>query len=91
MANFLNKNLNGEEVTKLASYLSIENFKNNTSVNQVEMKEVGICNPNEEAFVRKGKTNLTGWQKEYTPEIIERMEKWIEENLKETDMRFPEK
>ncbi len=90
VANFLNKNLNDYELSKLASYLSIENFKCNTSVNQVEMKEVRICNPNEEAFVREGKTNLTGWQKEYTPEIIERMEKWIEVNLKETDMRFPQ-
>lgn len=82
--------MSDEEVSKLATYLSIENFKNNTSVNQVEMKEVRICNPTAEAFVRKGKTNLKGWQKEYTPEIIERMEKWIEINLKNTDMRFPE-
>lgn len=79
-----------DEVSKLTTYLSIENFKNNTSVNQIEMKEVKILNPTEEAFVRNGKTNLTGWQKEYTPEIIERMEIWIETNLKETDMRFPE-
>lgn len=54
------------------------------------MKECRILNPNEEAFVRKGKTNLKGWQKEYTPEIIERVEKWMEINLRETDMRFPE-
>ncbi|XP_037035025.1 luciferin sulfotransferase-like [Bradysia coprophila] len=90
VANFLKKNLTDEEVTKLTSYLSIENFKHNTSVNQNELKEVRILNPNEEAFVRKGKTNLKGWQKEYTPEIIERVEKWMEINLKETDMRFPE-
>lgn len=90
MANFLNKTLNEEEVSKLASYLSIENFKCNTSVNQVELKEVRILNPTEEAFVRKGKTNLLGWQKEYTPAIIQRMEKWIAVNLNETDMRFPE-
>lgn len=86
----MNKNLTDEEVSTLTSYLSIENFKHNTSVNQIEMKEARICNPNEEAFVRKGETNLKGWQKEYTPEIIERMEKWMEINLKETDMRFPE-
>lgn len=79
-----------DEVSKLTTYLSIENFKNNTSVNQIEMKEVKILNPTEEAFVRNGKTNLTGWQKEYTSEIIERMEIWIKTNLKETDMRFPE-
>lgn len=86
----MSKTISDEDVSKLASYLSIENFKCNTSVNQVEMKEVRICNPTEEAFVRKGKTNLMGWQKEYTPEIIQRMEKWIERNLNETDMRFPE-
>lgn len=86
----MNKNLTDGEVSKLTSYLSIENFKYNTSVNQIEMKEVGICNPTEEAFVRNGKTNLMGWQKEYTPEIIQRMEKWIKTNLRETDMRFPQ-
>ncbi|KAJ6640904.1 Luciferin sulfotransferase [Pseudolycoriella hygida] len=90
VASFLNKTLNNDEITKLTAYLSIDNFKHNTSVNQIEMKDVRICNPNEEAFVRKGKTNSLGWQKEYTPDIIQRMEKWIEVNLKETDMRFPE-
>lgn len=82
--------LTDDDVSKLTTYLSIDNFKHNTSVNQIELKEVKILNPTEEAFVRNGKTNLMGWQKEYTPEIIERVEKWMETNLKETDMRFPE-
>lgn len=85
----MNKSLNDDEVTKLATYLSVENFKCNTSVNQIEMKVARICNPNEEAFIRKGKTSLNGWQREYTPEVIEQMEKWMEINLKDTDMRFP--
>lgn len=35
------------------------------------------------------KTVINGWQKEYTPELIDRVEKWINDNLAETDMRFP--
>lgn len=35
------------------------------------------------------KTVINGWQKEYTPELTDRVEKWINDNLAETDMRFP--
>lgn len=69
--------------------MDIKNFKHNPAVNQGELKEVKILNSTNEGFVRNGKTTINGWQKEYTPEIIKRVEKWMEENLKDTDMRFP--
>lgn len=90
MATFLNKPITEAEVTKLESYLRIENFKKNPAVNQGELKEVKILSSTAESFVRNGKTVIAGWQKEYTPKIIERVEKWMTVNLKNTDMRFPD-
>lgn len=58
MAKFLGKNFTDEEVSKLCSHLSIENFKNNKSVNYDVMKELGILIPGEQAFIRKG--NVVG-------------------------------
>lgn len=90
VADFLDKKLLPSEVERLFSYLSIENFKNNASVNQCELKAVKILSSKEEAFVRNGKSVISGWQKEYTPEIIVRVERWMAAHLEQTDMRFPE-
>lgn len=76
-------------MAKLTDYLSIENFRNNPAVNQHELREIGILNSTEPSFVRNGKSTLKGWQKEYTSEIIERVEKWIANNLTDTTLRFP--
>lgn len=86
----MNKSLNDEEVNKLASHLSIDNFRNNPSVNQHELREVRILNSSEQSFVRNGKSVLKGWQKEYTPDIAERVEIWINEHLQDTTLKFPE-
>lgn len=79
-----------EEVIKLTDYLSIENFRNNPAVNQHELREIKILNSSEQSFVRNGKSTLKGWQKEYTPEIVRRVEDWIESNLHDTTLRFPD-
>lgn len=89
VAKFLDKTMTDEEVVKLTSYLSIENFRDNPAVNQHELKEVRICVSKEAAFVRNGKTVINGWQKEYTPDIAARVEKWMNKNLATTDMSFP--
>lgn len=90
VATFLGKSLLHSEIERLYSHLSIENFKNNASVNQCELKAVKILSSNEEGFVRNGKSMILGWQKEYTPDIIERVQQWMAVHLKSTDMRFPE-
>lgn len=79
-----------EQVDRLADYLSIENFRNNPAVNQHELRDVKVLSPKEESFVRNGKTTVKGWQKEYTPEVVERVEAWIEENQRNTMVRFPQ-
>lgn len=82
--------MNEEQVTKLADYLHIKNFRNNPAVNQHEIRELGIMSPSEQSFVRNGKSTLDGWQMEYTPEIVKRVEEWIEKNLSDTTLRFPQ-
>ncbi|TGZ32774.1 Estrogen sulfotransferase [Temnothorax longispinosus] len=84
VAKFLNKTYTDEEVSKVVDYLDIKNFRNNPMVNYSELKACGIIA--EESFVRKGGTN---WKNIFTAEINAKADKWIEENLIDTDLRFP--
>lgn len=90
VAKFLDKTIADGEIERLVQHLSIENFRNNNSVNQRELVECGVMNPREQSFVRNGKTSLNGWQREYTPEIAARVEAWIAKHLEDTTLRFPE-
>lgn len=87
VANFLGKSLKEDEVETLRDHLSFANFKNNKSVNFNILKELGILNTGEEAFVRKGKNG--GWRDEFNEKLNERADCWIQANLEKTDMRFP--
>jgi len=40
-----------------------------------------------DTFIRQGTTR--GWKKVFTPEIEEKFSKWITDNLKDTDLTFP--
>ncbi|XP_012216892.1 sulfotransferase 1A1-like [Linepithema humile] len=82
---FLNKTYTDEQLDKLATYLHIKNFKDNPMVNYSEFKACGIIKPG--YFVRKGGSG--GWKDTFTPEIDAKADKWIEENLRDTDLCFP--
>lgn len=82
--------MTNKQIVRLADHLSIENFRKNPSVNQHELREVKILSSNEEPFVRNGKTTVKGWQKEYTPDVVERVEAWIEKNLRNSTICFPQ-
>lgn len=86
VAEFLGKNYTEEEIDKLTDYLSIHNFKNNPAVNGKELIELKIQRPDEQGFVRRGKS---GGNQEYTPELNKRAEKWIQENSKGMEFQFP--
>lgn len=58
VADFYGKPLSEEQVEKLAQHLHFDNFKNNKSVNMVDMKEAGIYT-SDGAFIRKGKQSQT--------------------------------
>lgn len=87
VAKFLDKSMTEAQVERLADHLHIRNFKNNPSVNCEELKRIKLLNSGEQGFVRSGKSD--GWSDEYTPELKERVLKWIEENSKDLDFQFP--
>ncbi|KAL6263466.1 hypothetical protein P5V15_006257 [Pogonomyrmex californicus] len=85
VAKFLNKTYSDEEICKISDYLDIKNFRNNEMVNYSEFRACGIIKPGN--FVRKGGSG--GWKNFFTPELNAKADKWIEENLKDTDLHFP--
>lgn len=90
VASFLNKTISEAEVERLAEHLNIENFRKNSAINGAGSEDLGLSNPNEQPFIREGKSTLNGWKKEYTPEIAERVEAWMGKFLADTTLRFPE-
>ncbi|KAF5283492.1 hypothetical protein FQR65_LT13880 [Abscondita terminalis] len=86
ISNFLEKDVTEKQLERLEEHLKIENFRNNESVNSAFLSDVGVTRKNAEGFVRKGKTS--SWKDDANAELIEKLDKWIEDNLKNTDMRF---
>ncbi|KAJ8722509.1 hypothetical protein PYW07_003689 [Mythimna separata] len=86
VADFFGKQLNEEQMNRLCDHLSIENFKNNTSVNFEDLRDSGVL-ANDETFIRKGKSG--GWRDYFDYEMTQQAERWIEDNLRDTDLRFP--
>lgn len=67
------------------NYLDIKNFRDNPMVNSSELRACGIITPGN--FVRNGKSG--GWRETFTDALEASADVWIEENLKDTDLRFP--
>ncbi|VVD02247.1 unnamed protein product [Leptidea sinapis] len=86
VADFLGKDFNDEQIAHLCEHLSIDSFKNNKSVNYDVMKELGIMIGNR-GFIRKGKAG--GWRDYFDEEMTFQAERWLADNLKDTDLRFP--
>ncbi|XP_011175689.2 sulfotransferase 1C4 [Solenopsis invicta] len=85
IAKFLEKEYTDEEILKVADYLDINNFKNNPMVNFSELRACKIME--DKTFVRKG---INGdWKNIFTVNLNAKADKWIEENLRDTDLRFP--
>ncbi|XP_044759626.1 sulfotransferase 1E1-like isoform X2 [Coccinella septempunctata] len=85
---FLGTNYEDEEICALEKHLQIENFRKNSSVNFDLLKNLGILIQGEQEFIRRGKNGE--WKNEFHGELNEMADKWIEENLKGTDLRFPD-
>ncbi|XP_066585148.1 sulfotransferase 1E1-like [Prorops nasuta] len=85
IAKFLKKEYTDKEIETLADYLHIQNFRSNPMVNSSELKDCNIITAG--AFVRNGTSG--SWQDTFTPELENKANLWIEENLKGTDFRFP--
>jgi len=80
---FYGKTYNNEQIAKLTEHLNIENFRKNSMVNQLE--QAGRIKP--ELFIRQGKTG--NWKEIFTPELEKKFNEWIVDNLKDTDLVFP--
>ncbi|KAI4501682.1 hypothetical protein M0802_003017 [Mischocyttarus mexicanus] len=85
IAKFLDKEYSYDEINKLAAYLNIDNFRKNSMVNLSELRECNILE--RDSFVRRGRNN--DWDDYFTPELEDQADQWIEENLKNTDLKFP--
>ncbi|XP_045478224.1 sulfotransferase 1B1-like [Harmonia axyridis] len=86
--NFLGTNYDEQELNTLQEHLKIEHFRNNSSVNFDVLKSLGILITGEQEFIRKGKNG--GWKDKFDKDLNEKADRWIEENLKRTDLRFPD-
>ncbi|EZA54169.1 Sulfotransferase 1C4 [Ooceraea biroi] len=83
LAEFFGKTYSDEQIAKLAEHVNIDNFRKNPMINQAAPGSP--LKP--EDFIRQGKTG--GWAEVFTPELEKRFDKWIADNLKDTDLRFP--
>ncbi|XP_071445159.1 luciferin sulfotransferase-like [Hetaerina americana] len=76
------KQLNDEDMKTLCHHLSFESMKSNGSVNYEfavdKTQNLGLSE-GDQHFMRKGKVN--SWKEEISPEVAERFDAWIENNL----------
>ena len=82
---FLGKPLKDEDIPKLLDHLSISNFKNNPAINGKDLIDVKILSKEAQGFVRLGASEKNC---EMTTEMKNRIDKWIDENLKDSDFKF---
>ncbi|XP_013180690.1 PREDICTED: sulfotransferase family cytosolic 1B member 1-like isoform X1 [Papilio xuthus] len=86
VADFLGKEYKADQIAELCTHLKFENFKKNPSVGIDNLKEYGMMAPKGE-FIRKGKSG--GWRDYFDEEMTREAQLWIDNNLQDTDMRFP--
>jgi len=82
VATFLDKTYNNEQIAELTEHLNIENFRKNSMVNQ----PAPSIKP--ESFIWQGKTG--SWKEIFTPDLEKIFNEWIVDNLKDTDLVFPD-
>lgn len=86
IAKFLNRDLNQEDVEKLANHLSFDSMQKNPALNREKMIKLKghLSNLDCEAkFFRKG---ITGdYKNVMDSETVDKFNKWIEKNIEETD------
>lgn len=85
LSRFLGKALKDEDLPKLLDHLSIKNFKNNPAINGKDLIDVRILDKGMPGFVRLGSSEKNN---ELTLDMITRIDRWVEENLKDSDFRF---
>ncbi|KAG5881188.1 hypothetical protein JTB14_034965 [Gonioctena quinquepunctata] len=87
VSEFLGKNLSTNEITTLENHLSIDEFKKNQSVNSNRMTELGGGSA-DIPYINKAKPE--GWEGYFGRDLQNEVDRWIEENLRGTDLKFPD-
>ncbi|CAG9770766.1 unnamed protein product [Ceutorhynchus assimilis] len=90
IARFIGKTLTDDDVEAISKYLSFSNMQKNAACNLKVgtdvLKAEGVYTDTGNYFVRKG---IVGDHKNHmTPALIEKFDKWIEENTRGTDLKF---
>lgn len=83
LATFIERPINEIDLPALMNHLNIENFKQNSSVNMEHVSKIGTV---KFEFVRRGQI---GGNPEMTPQIIEKINAWTDEQLGDSDLVFP--
>ncbi|RZB39880.1 Sulfotransfer 1 domain containing protein, partial [Asbolus verrucosus] len=86
VADFLEKKLTDQDLNTLENHLKIENFRKNKAVNNDHLKVIGVMKNSDDGFIRKGKVG--GWRDYFKGNLNVEADKWIEENLRNTDLEF---
>ncbi|XP_014209624.1 sulfotransferase 1C4-like [Copidosoma floridanum] len=85
VAKFLGKSYKDEQYQEVADHLRFSNLQKNRMVNLTKDNTKVLFKADN--FIRQGKSGA--WHKMFTPELREKANRWIEENLKNTDLKFP--
>lgn len=87
VANFFEKSLSDDQVKQLLDHLSFEKMKENSATNKQSffnfMKRYGLLPDKYENFIRSGKVGE--WKEVMDAKMVQRFEKWQQENLKNAD------
>ncbi|XP_063541555.1 sulfotransferase 1C3-like [Cydia strobilella] len=86
ISSFCGKQYSQEQLLTLADHLSIDNFRQNQSVQSVLETIPGMKNEGGEGFIRKGKSG--GWRDYFDEEMRLQAEIWFQRSLAGTDITF---
>lgn len=84
LAEFLGKPLSDDDLPKLIKHLQFDSFKK-SSVQNFKLDPTVASDSNAD-FIRRGKI---GGNSEMTAELSKIFDDWTEENLKNSDLKFP--
>ncbi|XP_063822183.1 sulfotransferase 1C4-like [Ostrinia nubilalis] len=88
VAEFLGKTMTDEQVSRLCDRLKLDNFKKNPMLNfNVGGRDLGWITKKDRTFIRKGKSG--DWREHFDEQMTAQAQRWIADNLRGTDLRFP--